>query len=60
MAKGKPRWKKVSAYELATEVLRGKPSSLEAENAGKAALEMYRKGGRPEASIAPGGKIVVR
>lgn len=60
MAKGKPRWEKVSAYELARDTLQGKAASVEAEKAGREVMQMVRRGGRPQASIAPGGKFVIR
>lgn len=60
MAKGKPRWKNVSAYELARDALLGKAASVEAEKAGQEVMQMIRRGGRPQASIAPDGKFVIR
>lgn len=60
MAKGKPRWQKINAYELAKQVLQGKAETPEAERAGRQVLAQYRRCGRPQVSIAPGGKIVVR
>lgn len=60
MAKGKPRWQKISVYELARDALYGKATSTEAEKAGRAALDSYRQDGQPQAHVVPGGKIVVR
>lgn len=60
MAKGKPRWQKISVYELAKNALQGKSETPEAAAAGRAALDAYRQGGRPQAHIVPGGKILIR
>lgn len=60
MAKGKPRWQKISAYELAKATLRKEAASPEAVAAGRAAIDQFIQGRRPEACVTPSGKIVVR
>lgn len=58
MSKNKPRWEKVSAYELAKKKLLGQASQEEVEAANRAS-EIRLSGGRPKISIA-NGRLVVR
>lgn len=58
MAKNKPRWENVSAYELAKKKALGQATPEEIEVAIKAS-EIRLSGGRPKISNA-GGRLVVR
>lgn len=58
MAKGKPRWERVSAYELAKKKALGQASEREVEAANEASA-LRRGGSRPQVFNA-GGRLVVR
>lgn len=58
MAKNKPRWERVSAYELAKKKALGQASPEEVEAANKASA-IRMAGGRPKISNAS-GRLVVR
>lgn len=58
MAKNKPRWERVSAYELAKKKALGHATAEEVEAANKAS-EIRLAGGRPKISNA-NGRLVVR
>lgn len=58
MAKNKPRWERVSAYELAKKKALGQATAEEVEAANKASA-VRLAGGRPEISLAR-GRLVVR
>ncbi len=58
MAKNKPRWEEVNAFELAKKKVLGKATPAEVE-AANTASELRLAGGRPKISNA-GGRLVVR
>lgn len=58
MAKNKPRWETVNAYELAKKRLLNQATPEEAA-AAKQAMDIRQAGGKPKISNA-GGRLVVR